>query len=436
MTATGERLRLFYSDLNAVERSKYLYPQELSKARAAFCLTVFPLTLDREILEIPGYWFDVGAPDMEARLDPSSIRPSWDGADTVTGMADLIHRHQPVGLDSRHILRTAVQPWLDRGLVPQLAFEFEFYLMRRDGEGRWVSIDSPGSRVYGTGPSVDPDGVVEDIVATARACGFPVESYGSEFDDAQFEVNLRYDEAIRAADDAFLFRLLSKEVAARHGVHATYLGRPFAERGGSGLHLNISFRREDGSNAMEGTESPDGMSELARRCMAGMLAHHEGTAAICAPTVNAYKRLVPDMLNGYWANWGHDDRTVGIRVSPDRGAATRLENRVPDGSANPYLVAAAQLHACRFGVERGLDLADAQPVGQPPSTHVHIPASLDEALKAFEADTELCQALGDDVVTAFTMLKRAEWERYLRNVTDPAAAEPTEWELNYYLPFY
>ena len=83
--------------------------------------------------------------------------------------------------------------------------------------------------------------------------------------------------------------------------------------------MNISFRDAAGRNALEDTSSPDGISELARRCMAGMLAHHEGTAAICAPTVNAYKRLLPDMMNGYWANWGHDDRTVAIRISPERG---------------------------------------------------------------------------------------------------------------------
>ncbi|HYT30929.1 MAG TPA: glutamine synthetase family protein [Actinomycetota bacterium] len=434
---TGERLRLFYSDVNAVERSKYLFPEDARTARAAFCLTVFPLTLDREILQIPGYWFDVGAPDMEARVDPETMRLGWEGDGTIVAMADLTRDHEPVALDSRHILRSAVEPWVDRGLIPQLAFEFEFYLMRRDDGGRWVSIDSPGSRVYGTGPSVDPDGVVEDIVAAARASGFPVESYGSEFDDAQFEVNLHYDDAMRAADDAFLFRLLSKEVAHSHGVHATYLGRPFAERGGSGLHLNVSFRRaDDGSNALYDPAEPDGLTPLARRCVAGMLAHHEGAAAICAPTVNAYKRLVPDMLNGYWANWGHDDRTVGIRISPDRGAATRLENRVPDGSANPYLVAAAELHACRFGVDAGLELQPEQPTFQEPNTSVRIPPSLDDALKAFEADRELCEALGPDLVTAFTMLKRAEWDRYLKAGGDPAVTEPTDWELNYYLPFY
>ena len=202
------------------------------------------------------------------------------------------------------------------------------------------------------------------------------------------------------------------------------------------MHVNISFRDRDGRNALEDTEAPDGLSDLARRAMAGMLAHHEGTSAICAPTVNAYKRLLPDMMNGYWANWGHDDRTVAVRISPERGATTRLENRVPDGATNPYLAAAALLHACRFGLEDGLELPEAQPVGEPPAASVHAPANLNDAIKAMEADTRLCEALGGDLVRAFAMLKRAEWDRYVAAVGDPASTEVTDWELAYYTPFF
>jgi len=169
--------------------------------------------------------------------------------------------------------------------------------------------------------------------------------------------------------------------------------------------------------------------------MAGMLAHHEGTAAICAPTVNAYKRLLPAMMNGYWANWGHDDRTVSVRISPDRGPATRLENRVPDGACNPYLAAAALLHACRFGVEGGMVNQDPQPVGGEPRAFVHVPTSLSDALEAFRRDERLCDALGSELVTAFTMLKQAEWDRYAKAVADPGSTEATDWELAYYTPF-
>jgi glutamine synthetase len=431
----GKRLRLLWSDLHGIERGKYLYGDWTDKGKANFCLATFPLTFDREILAIPRLAFDVGLPDLEAHLDPSSLRSGWE-PNTVVGVADLEHRGEPVWVDPRHILRQAVEPWRERDLEPQIAFEFEFYLLEPDGAGGWRSIDTPASRVYGTGMAVDPDGVVAEVVDTAAASGLDIEAWCTEFDDAQFEINIKYGDAIRAADDAFLFRLLAHEVAQRRGRRATFMGRPFNDRGGSGLHVNISFRDRSGQNVLFDASAPDGLSTLARRAMAGMLAHHEGTAAICAPTVNAYKRLLPDMMNGYWANWGHDDRTVAIRISPDRGPATRLENRVPDGAVNPYLAAAALLHACRFGVERELELPDPQPVGRDVVADRHVPATLVDALEALEADKEIVTAMGEDFVQAFVALKRAEWDRYVANVPDPSVTQTTDWELGYYMPFF
>lgn len=434
MDVDGKRLRLLYSDLHGLERGRYLY-DKWAGTRAGFCIGVYPLTLDKEILPIPGLQFDIGLPDVEAHLDSETLRPGWE-EDTVVGIADIEFRGKPMPVDPRHILRGAVEPWEAMGLVPQLACELEFYLMEPDEEGAWRSITTPGARVYGTGMAVDPTGVVDEMVRTAEACGFRIEAWNSEFDTAQFEVNLEYRDAVPAVDDGFLFRVLTREVAARRGLLCTYLGRPFNDRGGSGLHMNISFRRQDGSNALEDPEAVDGLSTLARRCIAGMLAHHPGLAAICAPHVNAYKRLLPDMLNGYWANWGHDDRTVGVRVPTPRGATTRLEHRTPDAAANPYLVAAALLHAARLGVEHELDPPAPQKAGAPPNTDVHIPPTLEKAVELFEADVELCQALGPEFVTAFTMLRRAEWERYEKAAQDTSSTDVTDWELAYYLPFF
>jgi glutamine synthetase len=431
----GKRLRLLWSDIHGIERGKYLYGDWPDRGRANFCLATFPLTFDREILAIPGLAFDVGLPDLEAKIDHKTLRPGWE-PDTIVGVGDLFHRRQRLGVDPRDVLRRAIEPWQRRGLTPQLAFEFEFYLLKPDSTGGWASIETPGSRVYGTGMAVDPEGVVGEIVDTANSCGFPIEAWCTEFDDAQFEVNLRYDEAMRAADDAFLFRVLTHEIAARRGHRATFIGRPFADRGGSGLHVNISFIDDKGRNVLEDPDADDGLADLAKQCMAGMLAHHEGTAAICAPTVNAYKRLLPDMMNGYWANWGLDDRTVALRISPDRGPSTRLENRVPDGTTNPYLAAAALLHACRFGVEDEMELEAPQPIGGETKASANIPATLSEALDAFQADARLVDALGSELTTAFVMLKRAEWDRYVANVPEPASTDITEWELRYYTPFF
>jgi glutamine synthetase len=432
---SGKRLRLLWSDLHGIERGKYLYGNWHERGRANFCLATFPLTFDREILPIPGLAFDVGLPDLEATLDRTSLRPGWE-PDTLVGIGELTHKHEPVAVDPRNALQRAIEPWRAMGLEPQLAFEFEFYLLRPDGDGGWTSLMTPGSRVYGTGMAVDPDGVVNEIVDTAAACELDIEAWCTEFDDSQFEINIKYRDAIAAADDAFLFRVLTHEIAARRGHRATFIGRPFNDRGGSGLHVNISFRDADGQNVLFDAADPEGLSDLARMSLAGMLAHHEGTAAICAPTVNAYKRLLPDMMNGYWANWGHDDRTVALRISPDRGATTRLENRVPDGACNPYLASAVLLHACRLGVEGKMQLPQPQTSGEPTMATVHAPDNLEASLHAFRKDDEICEALGMPLVDAFCDLKRAEWKRYLEAVEDPTTTDATQWELDYYTPFF
>jgi glutamine synthetase len=435
MDIKGKRLRLLYSDVLGVERGKYLFGDVADSGHAAFCIGVYPLTTDKEILDISGLQFDVGLPDVEAWIDRDTLRPGWE-EDTIVGIADIHLKGEPIAIDPREVLRRAVEPWREMGLEPMFAFETEFYLCDPDEEGGWRAATLPSHRVYGTGMAVDPDGTIDAMVRAALGSGFPVESWGSEYDTAAYEVNIRYKEVVPAADECFLFRLLVKEIAAKHGKLATFLGRPFGDRGGSGLHLNFSFRREDGSNAFHDPNAPDGLAPLAKECIAGVLAHHEGIAALCAPHVNAYKRLQPDMLNGYWANWGHDDRTVCVRVPSARGEGTRLEHRMADGAANPYLSAAAILHAARFGVEHQMTPPEPQVAGEPPNTERRVPPTLEAALGAFEADEELCQALGPWLVETFTKLKRAEWERYAKAVDDTSTLDVTPWETEYYLPFF
>jgi glutamine synthetase len=438
MDTKGKRLRLLYPDVHGLERGKYLFGEVAEAGHAAFCIGVYPLTHDREILMVPNTQFDVGLHDIEVELDRDTLRHSWE-PETLIGIGDAKSLGDPFPIDPRQVLRRAVEPWRGMGLEPQISFELEFYLMEPDpdgDDGAWRPIRLPSHRVYGTGTAIDPTGCIDAMVTAALACGFPVESWGSEYDESAYEVNIRYDDAMAAADDAFVFRLLIKEVANRHGMLATFLGRPVADRGGSGMHVNLSFRRDDGSNAFHDPHDPDGISDLARRCIAGLLEHHTGMAAIMAPHVNAYRRLQPDMLNGYWANWGHDDRSVTVRVPPARGQATRIEQRTADAAANPYLVGAAVLHAARFGVEDELDLKPPQPVGADPDTDVRIPDSLAQALDAMNADERLADAIGPELVEAFTILKRGEWERYEAAVDDPSTTDVSAWELAYYLPYH
>ena len=159
---------------------------------------------------------------------------------------------------------------------------------------------------------------------------------------------------------------------------------------------------------------------MARHFIAGLLHHHEALAAFAAPTVNSYKRLTPGMLSGYWANWGIDNRIASVRVPGQRGATTRVEHRMADGSASPHLLAAALFAAGLHGVQERMPLPEPQTgdADAAPNTDRHAPRTLDEALDALAADTELLKMLESVLVDVYIELKRREQSRWLDAVTD------------------
>lgn len=422
-----QRIRALFPDHLGLARGKYL-PARLAHRGTRHCLSLFALNFDRTMVPAPGARMLEGLPDCDLELSMDEVRPSWE-ADTGVVVGDLSFRGAPLAIAPRHVLRTAINDWKALGYRVKVGIELEAFVLQADGRGGWTEWATPGAYVYGTGPAVDPVGLLDEIMRTAEACSLPVESINSEYDTPQFELTLVYDDALRAVDDVFLFKLMARELAARRGLLLTFIGKPFADRGGSGFHINMSLEGADGTNALARPAAADGLAPLAHHCIAGMLAHFEATAGLCAPTVNAYKRLRPAQLAGYWANWGYDHRGVSVRVPHERGAATRLEHRMSDGAANPYLATAAVLQAARLGV---LDaLAPPAPEEQDcltsQSTSRHVPDTLSLALDALEADTALVQAIGPELVAQFVAVKRGEWSKF--------AAAVTDWERQTYLPF-
>ena len=424
-----ERVRVLWPDHFGFARGKYI-PMRRAQHGARHCITTFALGYDRSMVPTPGAMLLEGMPDMHAVFSLDDLRPSWEDDRTAVVVADLQFRGEPLSISPRHALVKAIDDWKALGYEPLVGIELEAYMLQPDGNGGWESWYTPGSFVYGTGRAVDPIGVIDDIWATAERVGLPVEAINSEYDTAQFELTLEHTEALRAIDDIFLFRVLAREVAHRHGLLCTFLGRPFADRGGNGLHVNFSVRDHAGGNALLDETADDQLSKLALQCIAGELEHHVGMAALCAPTVNAYKRLRPGQIAGYWANWGHDHRCATVRVPSERGMATRLENRMPDGAANPYTAAAAVLQAARLGHVHGLEPPEPETgdAFDEANTTRHTPHDLSAALDALEADKELVEVIGSDLIAQFVTTKRAEWEKWCTAVTD--------WELNYYLHYH
>jgi glutamine synthetase len=368
-------------------------------------------------------------PDVEARFPTEAIRTGWE-KDTGVVVASISKDGVPIELAPRSILERVIGEWEEVGYSPVIGVELEAFLFEPDGSRGWRPIHTPGSYVYGTGTSVDPSGTIEEIMETAHRTGIELESVNSEYDDGQFELTLRYGEALRAADDAFLFRVMAREVAAKRGYLLVFMGKPITERGGSGIHVNFSLRDANGSNAMDDPSSPDGLSDLARRCIAGLINDHVSMTALVAPTVNAYKRLRPAALNGYYANWGLDHRGVAVRVPPSRGPGTRLEHRLADGAASVHVAVAATLVSALRGVTKGLECppAETQDCITGVDADVTVPPDLGAALTALESDKDFVEAFSPAYVEGFLAVKRAEWERFNRHTTD--------WEIAEYLEYY
>lgn len=427
MSPEYDRLRLLWPDHLGLARGKYLTPEKAS-AGTAHCISLFTLGYDREMIPHDGGFFWKGLPDCDAIFEDAEIRPGWQ-PDTAVVVPSITRGGRPVPLAPRNVLVESIERWRSHGLEPMVGIELEAYLFEPDSGGGWQPISTPGAYVYGTGMAVDPSGTIDEIMATAREVGLPLESVNSEYDNGQFELTLAYTTALQAADDAFLFKVMAREIAARRGHLLTFMGKPINDRGGSGFHVNLSMRNESDENVLGDDNEDDGLSDTCRSLIAGLLQHHVGMTAVIAPTVNAYKRLQPGSLCGYWANWGYDHRGVTVRIPPARGQSTRLEHRVADGSVTPHQGVAAVLTAALLGYEKGYELPSVETLDciENASTDVVTPPSLEAALDALEADTDFVEAFGPAFVDGFVTVKRAEWDRYQKWTTD--------WETAEYLPF-
>ncbi|MGA7227285.1 MAG: glutamine synthetase [Acidimicrobiia bacterium] len=422
-----DRVRFLWPDHLGLARGKYLSALRAGEG-SNHCVALFSLQLNREMIPFPGAHHE-SFPDVEARFDVDKIRAGWEKRTGVV-VASITKDGVPVELAPRSILKRVIGDWNALGYRPQVGFELEAFLFEPDGDRGWRPIHTPGSYVYGTGTAVDPSGTIEEIMDTALSLGIELESVNSEYDDGQFELTLRYDDALRAADDAFLFKVMSKEVAAKRGYLLTYMGKPVTDRGGSGIHVNWSLLDGDGNNAFFDPGDPEGLSKLARHCIAGIVNDHVSMTALVAPTVNAYKRLQPGSLNGFYANWGWDHRGVALRVPPSRGPGTRLEHRLADGATSVHVAAAATLVAGLRGVQGELECppAETQDCITGVDTDVSVPLSLGAALDSLEEDKEFVEAFSPAYVEGFLAIKRAEWQRYVTHTTD--------WEVAEYLEYY
>jgi len=422
-------VRLLFPDLHGVARGKDVPVGSLghvAEEGAAFCAAV----LATDLRQTPVVEKTDAFSDFLARPDLGTLRVVPWQPDVAWCVADLWHADRDERWPGcpRGSLVAVTGRYAELGLTPLVGPELEFFLLERDaavpgGYRRYVDDDS---RSYTVGYVSDPRGVVVDMLAACERLGLQVRSANHEFSNSQYEITVGHSRPLDAADRGFLLKAAVKELAARAGLVATFMGKPFNDQGGTGFHVHLSVQGEDGENAFAGEEGPHGLSPLQGRFVAGVLAHAPALTAVLAPTVNAYKRMVPDSLVPTHANWGHDNRTAFVRVPPERGPRARIEVRAGDGAANAHLIIAALLAAGLDGIRRELEpppplegnayrAADA---GEP------LPRSLGAALALLADDEILVAALGESLVKTFVTMKRFEAARFDAWVTD--------WELDEY----
>src|SRR5947209_1635105 len=402
MRRAGVRfVRILYPDLHGIARGKVIPISEFEHiASEGIPFVAAIMTVDLKHNVVGG--FETGFEDILGKPDPSTlVRVPWD--DRVAWcLTDLqqMNTGDPYPVDPRGALRRTVGKYAEIGIAPVLGPELEFYLCEQDdsartGFRRYMDIDS---HVYTVGHTADRLGILEDMLETSVALGLNAFAANQEYGRGQFEINLRHSEAMDSADRAFLFKTLVKEMAARQNLLATFMGKPWNDDEGSGFHLHVSLAGDSNPNMFVDPSGEDGLSEITRHFIAGILEHARALMAFLNPTVNAYRRLTPESLVPTRVNWGHDNRFTFIRVPQERGRGTRVEIRVADGAASPHLAYAAALLAGLDGIRRRLtpppplsgliyELPEEQ---QGPE----LPKTLDEALVAMQEDELIRDGLG------------------------------------------
>jgi glutamine synthetase len=425
--ASVSSVRVVYPDLHGVARGKDVPLVEFDRIAEhglAFCAAV----MSTDLRHTPVLGGEIGYPDLVARPDLSTLTlVPWD-----PGVASCIADVHPVApgarvpADPRGAVRRAVAGYEELGLAPIVGPELEFFLCERDpATGDLKRYVDNLSMVYTVGPQADPRGVVRQLTESLAGMGMGTFAANHEYMNSQYEINLRHAPALTAADRAFRLKSAVKDVAAQNGLIATFMGKPFNDQGGSGFHLHVSADRDD-DNAFADRGDGDGVSDELRRFTAGVLAHAPALMAMLNPTINAYRRIVPDSLAPINISWGWDNRTTFVRIPAERGRATRVEIRIGDGSANPYLAIAAILFAGLHGLREELPLPE--PVAGDAYTQEaggSVPLSLEGALDALERDDYVRDAIGEEIVTPFVAMKRFEIERH--------RAWTSDWEVDEYL---
>ena len=345
--------------------------------------------------------------------------------------------HVPFEGDPRGILKRNIEKMKKLGFKAfNCGVEPEFFLFKLNSEGNpTLEFNDTGS-YFDLAPVDSAEDCRRDIVLELQKIGFTIEAAHHEVATGQHEINFKFDSAVEVCDQVQTFKLVVKNIARRHGLHATFMPKPVEGIAGSGMHVNCSLLTMDDKNAFFDPNTKNQLSLVAEKWISGIIHHAKGFCLITNPIVNSYKRLVPGYEAPCYISWSASNRSALIRIPAARGQATRVELRCPDPSCNPYLELAVCLAAGLDGIERGLtppeeilenifvmDEAERKAKGID-----SLPANLKEAVDLMLEDKVVCDTLGSHIISQYSAGKYAEWDAYRTAVSN--------WEIDEYLMMY
>jgi len=275
-----------------------------------------------------------------------------------------------------------------------------------------------------------------EIIETLESMDFEIEASHHEVAEGQHEINFKYSDAIRCADNTITFKWVVKTIARKYGLHATFMPKPVFGINGSGMHTNQSLFNLDGTNAFFDENDPIQLSQVARSYIAGLLKNARSMAAVTNPLVNSYKRLVPGYEAPVYVAWSAANRSALVRIPSARGLSTRTELRCPDPACNPYLAFAMMLNSGLDGVKNNLTPPDSVDINIYHMTDDEkkaagiqdMPACLKEAIDELETNPLAKETLGEHILGKYIEAKKAEWDNFRLAVTC--------WEKDRYLGIY
>lgn len=341
----------------------------------------------------------------------------------------------PAMASPRLLLKKILNEFDRLGYICRLGYEFEFYVL--DAKTREPAYT--GQPIFVTLKNNFDMNFTYDLMRKMDQAGVRIITQNSEHGPGQQELNLYYKDGLAAADTAFLFKNGTKEIALQHGYMATWMTKPFIDSSGSGSHFHVSLiDKQTGRNVFDDPSAEYGLTDLAKKFLAGVLKHARGNSVFTAPTINCYKRYRINSFAPHSATWGMENRTIGVRLKGCRGQSTHFENRLACGGTNPYLLALSTLAA-------GLEGIQSSPALPAPITDIaylrddvpKLPFSLEEAVDEFEKDTDLHAVLDPEFVKLVLAVKRFEVENAKSRFEDygtPAFNNRVDpWEWDYYM---